>query len=464
MPQIRAFIGSAGSGKTFALIEEVERTLAIKAMSNGQAILAITFMHGSRRRLATRLSGFARRGVPTQCDTIDSFCLRLVNRFRRYLGKLKPVTISPSLEGTDWEEGIRELKTTFTSVRNAAIELLQSATVRSTVAAAFPIIVVDEFQDCDGELLEIVRLLAMTCTIVVAADGFQFLSSQEECPARLWLDNNQADIVELSGNRRTNEDVLRETAAALREGRAASSCIEVHVVAPGLAAWHISSRLSWGKIPVGKSKALICPVRPESSSWFQAVLDSLSKELGKSSKVGPNPFKWEGAENEQLDEACELLVKIDDGKEQIGLLLLDGFVLSENYMLQSAARQARRLIGLRGDDGIAKDEFTAILQQTAHSASAFRRERQNARVAMTVHGAKNREFDFVFIAWPYEVAGDTLLARKLLYNAVTRAREGAVLFVQGDKKRVAKDGTLSLLECGIVDNKGFRAKRKGKAS
>ena len=64
----------------------------------------------------------------------------------------------------------------------------------------------------------------------------------------------------------------------------------------------------------------------------------------------------------------------------------------------------------------------------------------------------------MFIAWPYEVPGDVLLARKLLYNAVTRAKEEAVLFVQGDKKRMKKDQTLAILQCGIVEAKGTPSK------
>ena len=39
---------------------------------------------------------------------------------------------------------------------------------------------------------------------------------------------------------------------------------------------------------------------------------------------------------------------------------------------------------------------------------------------MTVHQAKNREFDSVIILWPYEVAGTADRQRRLLYNAVTR--------------------------------------------
>ncbi|XCB28880.1 ATP-binding domain-containing protein (plasmid) [Tunturibacter empetritectus] len=51
---------------------------------------------------------------------------------------------------------------------------------------------------------------------------------------------------------------------------------------------------------------------------------------------------------------------------------------------------------------------------------------------MTIHQAKNREFDGVVIVWPYQVAGDLDQKRRLLYNGVTRARHWCVSLVQGN--------------------------------
>jgi superfamily I DNA/RNA helicase len=49
---------------------------------------------------------------------------------------------------------------------------------------------------------------------------------------------------------------------------------------------------------------------------------------------------------------------------------------------------------------------------------------------MTIHQAKNREFDSVIVLWPYEVAGVVDRQRRLLYNAITRAQRQAVVVVQ----------------------------------
>jgi superfamily I DNA/RNA helicase len=51
--------------------------------------------------------------------------------------------------------------------------------------------------------------------------------------------------------------------------------------------------------------------------------------------------------------------------------------------------------------------------------------------AMTVQQAKNREFEGVVIIWPYQVGGDFEHKRRLLYNAVTRAKRWCNIIVQG---------------------------------
>lgn len=50
--------------------------------------------------------------------------------------------------------------------------------------------------------------------------------------------------------------------------------------------------------------------------------------------------------------------------------------------------------------------------------------------AMTVHGAKNREFDLVLLIWPAAIGGDRIQQRRLLYNAITRAKGQCLVLVQ----------------------------------
>jgi superfamily I DNA/RNA helicase len=55
---------------------------------------------------------------------------------------------------------------------------------------------------------------------------------------------------------------------------------------------------------------------------------------------------------------------------------------------------------------------------------------------MTIHQAKNREFESVTVLWPLKLGGRLEQKRRLLYNAVTRARGRAVVIVQDAKGKV----------------------------
>ncbi|UVC19296.1 hypothetical protein IHQ72_35920 (plasmid) [Mesorhizobium onobrychidis] len=51
-------------------------------MHDGQRVLALTFMHGARRRLNEKLRGIEGLRGKTECMTVDSFAQRLVRRWR----------------------------------------------------------------------------------------------------------------------------------------------------------------------------------------------------------------------------------------------------------------------------------------------------------------------------------------------------------------------------------------------
>jgi superfamily I DNA/RNA helicase len=54
-------------------------------------------------------------------------------------------------------------------------------------------------------------------------------------------------------------------------------------------------------------------------------------------------------------------------------------------------------------------------------------------VAMTVQQAKNREFEHVVVIWPYTIPNDDDQKRRLLYNAITRARRSCLVLVQAQE-------------------------------
>ena len=51
---------------------------------------------------------------------------------------------------------------------------------------------------------------------------------------------------------------------------------------------------------------------------------------------------------------------------------------------------------------------------------------------MTIQQAKNREFDHVIALWPYTIPNDVEQRRRLLYNAITRAKRSCLVLVQAE--------------------------------
>ncbi|GAB5407428.1 MAG: hypothetical protein Aurels2KO_56590 [Aureliella sp.] len=450
MTQLYAFIGPAGSGKTYSLNAKLNELCKEREFQEYQTVLAVTFMHGSRKRLSAKLGRHVGDGVSVQCETIDSFCLRLINRFRIRLQRRKPVVINN--DHHDWFESGSTWEASFKTIRSTAVSLLKVEDIKKSVAATYPIVLIDEFQDCEDELLTIAQQLSTCCSVLVGADDFQYLRSSDDAPAVKWLRSVDCDLTELSGNQRTGDQLLLSSALALRENSTATSGIEVVARADkhgGLIAYEIARRIVWGKLPTGTSKALITPAGPDSSPWVKGVMKSLGNSLAKG-KLSPVPFRWEDNSKDKLSSAC---AETQDFLESDGCCPKHALQQLADYkdpILRLAGNRCLRLLSLRGHESISAEEFQHIIELAAHSIGAFGTESGSARLAMTVHGAKNREFDYAFILWPYQVPSDPMKKRKLLYNAITRAKLGAFLFVQGDEKQVRDDEVLKLLECGIV--------------
>ena len=84
--------GEAGSGKTWKLMQKAGELGDELVVAAHQRALAISLMHGARRRLQATLSAHCPR-LPVTVSTIHSFALGLVNRWRRSLNIGFPVTV-----------------------------------------------------------------------------------------------------------------------------------------------------------------------------------------------------------------------------------------------------------------------------------------------------------------------------------------------------------------------------------
>src|SRR5437868_1846159 len=77
----RGFEGPAGTGKTHSLLEAVKEQLAASPLLAHQRVLALTFMHGSRRRLDERFADEAQLRGRYSCLTIDGFAAHVARRW-----------------------------------------------------------------------------------------------------------------------------------------------------------------------------------------------------------------------------------------------------------------------------------------------------------------------------------------------------------------------------------------------
>lgn len=407
---VHAFTGGAGCGKTHMLMDSLSARLEAAPMNVGQKVLALTFMHGSRRRLEERLGMLQNLKGKTECTTIDSFAWRLVRRWRSLAAALGFVKI----ELTEYER-----------VCEAAGAIAQVKDVQNWVAATFPILIVDEAQDMTVNRLGMVAGLANRLEVFVAADEFQCLNEDlRPNPACAWL-NQVCAPEELTHPRRTNVNELLNAARAIRAGEAPKSgklfMVALTPKAPLAGAW-INSNLSWyGR---GKRVAIITPTH--GTFAISALAWAAANKNNKG--AGPYNVDWEHSE---VKAAAEYLatIKLADQSDSLSIaavLAAAGDTRTARDVTEWLEIQRRT----RAKVQFTRDEVVKLVEQSFSQRRQSRRSDVRGWKATTVHGAKNREFDNVIVLWPAAVGGSDDQKRRLLYNAVTRAKERCIVLVQ----------------------------------
>lgn len=407
---VRAFMGGAGCGKTHQLMQSLINHLDTTPLKYGQKVLALTFMHGSRRRLEERLGQLQALRGRTDCSTIDSFAWRLVRRWRSLAATLGFAEIEPH---------------EYDRVCDAAGALLQIKEVCGWIATTFPILLVDEAQDLTANRLRLVEGLANRLEVFAAADEFQCLSEDlRPNPACTWL--SQACLVdELTQPRRTNIAELLDAAAAIRKGEPPKSGTAFKVTLtpkPALAGAWLNGNLCW--YGVGKSVAIITPTL---GMFAQATVTWASQNKTKNGS-GPYSILWEESEAKAATSFLDkiILQEMNDIPSVIALLTSAGDFRTTQDVAQWMDLQRRT----RAKTIFSKVEIAKVIEQGFAQRRRVRNDDGSGWKGMTVHGAKNREFDNVIVLWPAAIGGSDDQKRRLLYNAVTRAKERCLVLVQ----------------------------------
>ena len=410
--------GPAGTGKTTRLFQKLERALEECPLAEHQQVLALTKMHGSRRRMDGRLraiSGLRRR---YRCCTADSFAWSIVRRWRT-LGRRKSAL---ELAENDYEQ-----------VCSLAGDLLAETFVSRWVIRVFPIVVVDEFQDSKGGQLSMVCSLSRLAICVVAADDFQDLDNTEANPAVAWARTN-GETESLSDIHRTSASGLLEASRAIRGGgnipRKGGGLTVLGARNHNVGASFVSRNLTWWSNCA--DIAVLTPVRPSGSPFVRDLVARVeAKPIGNPS-FGPHPIPWEESQEEEFDRLIQGLGLPDDPDAEI---CRNGLSFSDVRGPQQGLRNwIEREARVAGRTTFTAGEIRSEARRIHQRSRAYRRVRGRGVRAMTIHQAKNREFHSVIVLWPYQVVRPIQRQRRLLYNAITRAKYGVLVVVQNPSR------------------------------
>lgn len=406
---IRSFSGAAGCGKTYQLMAMLSSILEARPLREGQKILALTFMHGSRRRLDERLAGIATLSRRYDCSTLDSFAWRIVCRWEALL-----VHLGEEVPDVGAYERVCEL---------ASILIARSEVAR-WVAATFPLVVVDEAQDLTPNRLAIIQGLEPFVELLVASDEFQCLVEElRPNVACQWLATAGNEML-LEQPRRTNDRHLLAAARAVRAAQAPVSAGKFKVVATpnaGMAGTWISNAISWNT--AGNRVAIITPTMGTFANQVRQWVESRTTKK----QNGPHRVILEQSETERVRAMIDTLA-----------LPTHATLLEAHTLIATQPREIK--VGFinhldkqrrtRGQTVFSRAEMEATILQIYANQRRFAGHDGPGIRLMTVHGAKNREFDLVLVLWPAAIGGDEVQKRRLLYNAITRAKSQCLVLVQ----------------------------------
>lgn len=449
MGKVVVYTGQAGTGKTYSLMQLLAQLVPQRKWLKCEAVLALTFMHGSRKRLESNLkflkSDFK---VRYECATIDSFALTFLNRFRSYLNISKVIRPNEVISETAFECFVSR-----DTIREKAAYLLQIDSVKKFVENSYPYIVIDEFQDCIGTLFEIVKQLSNSTNVLIASDQFQQLHDPENLDGMHWVAENQFDHTDLNSNgvKRTTNSKILLTATCLRNGAIEKGPkIKIYPCPGGrggsfsLAEYQLKANihynLAYGNVAI---------ISPTQNGPF---VNQLLKSLSTTYTYKKAPFKTIGPYNHLLrfDNSINIAELVKDiPNAPLTKDVIKELKTKDQFILSKCADRLLKRLSIRGIDTVSYKDFYYVLEQATHTYENFYKTESKAKLVFTtIHGAKNREFDNVIVLWPYNAPSDIIQKRKLLYNAITRARRNVVVIVQsksGKLDDLAKDNLFGLI-------------------
>lgn len=427
------FEGPAGTGKTHNVVARAAELVQQGVLDDGQKLLALTYMNGSRRRLETRLRRNPLFHNRFNCQTFDVFGRTLTVRRR-------------SLVSGELEEQAAALDA-FDGPCSLAGALLEIPLVQQWVARTFPLVLVDEAQDLDRYRMRILRGLSENCQILAAADEFQCLTDGRDTASLMgWLET-AGQTHRLTEPMRTSKQGLLDAARTVREGgdiravlteRAFGKSLtwngpgfrlhEVPASAP-LVAWTISNDIAWRNGPV-------TILTPDSGNTIvrKAMQTVQTRQWTRKNGTTFGPFQhvWDRQDTQAADEllADITLPQTASFHEMCSVLA----PLASHAFVALTIKRIDRLRRVKGQGWFSAAEITELVRENARNQSRQGFQPYRRHRAMTIPRAKNREFRNVILLWPHSATGSPEHMRRLLYNAITRARTHCSVIVLGRER------------------------------
>ena len=323
------------------------------------------------------------------------------------------------------------------------------------MARTYPLVLVDEAQDLDVYRQGIVLGLKEGCTTVVAADSFQCLSEGQDTEDFIDQLLAAGTTHSLSHSHRTNKTGLLGAALAVRRGESildalneegigktgrvhwvgeGAELVEVPATArnPGLLAWTLAFQLTKGCSDV----AILTP--DSTSAIVQNAIEIVGDKEWKWPKggtFGPFSITWEGGDSAIEHELAEAIGFPDTASyDEVRALLKKHLV---EPTVKAVDQRVRRLHRVTGQTEFEKDQLVSFVSDAVRANTRLGFKKSARIKAMSIHGAKNREFDRVIVLWPQSATGSDEHKRRLLYNAMTRAKSHCTVIVLGQDRLVS---------------------------
>jgi len=192
---------------------------------------------------------------------------------------------------------------------------------------------------------------------------------------------------------------------------------------PNFASTCIANAIAWRN---GGNVAVLTPSR-QGGFAERAVARVCAGPVGQHQN-GPYGIQWESNDQQEAAELWSQLAIVDD------CTVADALVALSRRREIPVMRTLRDWVIRRRSTSCMDVVATAELRRRLDRVlSQRRRHGGRAQVefaAMTIQQAKNREFDHVIVLWPYTIPNDNEQRRRLLYNAITRAKRSCTVLVQ----------------------------------